>query len=219
MCCYGNACETNLKHAIGRILPSRSSRQLLSTISDHPHPKPVSFLPPLILPKCTPFQISSFSFLRVCFCVHLVHPVCPSLPLILLHIPYLSKSPSILSLNLAVGVFPFPPLSFCCSFCSVTSWSVLCSSSSTNLGFVYKNKKRSGICSALSSDGPGTCTLPKDLKLAALYTVKVLTTWSYVLRHGHEWLRNVTMCGLHFKEDAFILPAFFPPLWSFSCKW
>uniref|UniRef100_A0A8C4QPX1 RING-type domain-containing protein n=1 Tax=Eptatretus burgeri TaxID=7764 RepID=A0A8C4QPX1_EPTBU len=59
----------------------------------------------LTLPKPTSFQFSNLSFLRVCFCIHLVHPMHPPLPLNHPHIPYFSKSLSILFLNPAVGVF------------------------------------------------------------------------------------------------------------------
>uniref|UniRef100_A0A8C4R4M8 RNA-binding motif protein, X-linked 2 n=1 Tax=Eptatretus burgeri TaxID=7764 RepID=A0A8C4R4M8_EPTBU len=77
------------------------------------NPKPY-FVAPLTLRKPSFFQVSNFSVLRVSFCIHLVHLLCPPLILILPHISYFSKYPSVLSLITAVGV---PPLSFYCSFC------------------------------------------------------------------------------------------------------
>ena len=107
-----------------------------------PSPKPY-FLPPLPPPpKLTSFQVSSFSFLRVCFSSNIVHPtrlpqtsflptpiICPSLHLF---------CPSFLLL-----VWPLSlSLSFYCSFCSAASWSVLCSRSSKSIDFVYKQNIR-----------------------------------------------------------------------------
>uniref|UniRef100_A0A8C4R0G7 SERRATE/Ars2 C-terminal domain-containing protein n=1 Tax=Eptatretus burgeri TaxID=7764 RepID=A0A8C4R0G7_EPTBU len=87
-----------------------------------PHPKPY-FLSPLN--PLSPIFFPSFSFLRVCSCIHNVH----RLPLILTCIPC-CPSPFILFLGPAIGISPF---SLCCFFSSVASRSVLCSSPSTSL--------------------------------------------------------------------------------------
>ena len=85
--------------------------------------------------KCTltniPHQISNFSFLRVCFCIHFVCAVHPPQSLVPPHIPYLSKSLSILSFIPAVGTSPiflqFPL--FCCILIhSLFEWHALISS-------------------------------------------------------------------------------------------
>ena len=51
--------------------PSPESKTMIFSTLVNPHP------------KASYFQISSFSFLRVAFCIHLVHPMC----LFLSHIP------------------------------------------------------------------------------------------------------------------------------------
>ena len=60
--------------------------------------------------ECSPSGLSTLIktvdkdfFMRVCFCIHLVHPMHPPLPVISPHIHYLSKSLFILSFNPAIG--------------------------------------------------------------------------------------------------------------------
>ena len=124
------------QHQLTHEFPCRSSRQLFTTLSDHPSSKTMIFytlVNPPTYPTSSSFQISSFP--RESF---LLYPPCP---------PYASSpgphsSPhalfvclSVLALGSAVGVFPFF-LRF------LLSWSVQCTSPSSSSSLDYVSKKK-----------------------------------------------------------------------------
>ena len=108
------ACGTNFHIPFNVILPPRSLRQLLTTISDHPESKTMIFLRPFDphSPRSPLYKIFRFFFLRVCFCIQCVHPVHrPSLPLI----SHIYQSLPLFSPSTLLLVLPL--LSFYCSWC------------------------------------------------------------------------------------------------------